>query len=80
MEILPQFTFHKLNPNGQRKAVAIAETFTRALLELEDLCAGGSDPRLMAIVRSKMEEACFFAKKAMAVQTHNQIEVNKADD
>lgn len=66
------FEFHRLNAVGQRKAVNIANIFQAALesLELEN----GKDGREMAIVRTKLEEACFFAKKAMAVQPSNQEE------
>lgn len=63
------FKFHRLNPEGVKKAAAIAESFDTLLMTLEPLC---TDPRLKAIVRTKLEEACFFAKKAMAVDPTNQ--------
>jgi len=31
-----------------------------------------ADPRKLALVRTKLEEACFFAKKAMAESPENQ--------
>jgi len=49
---------------------ALAGEFHGFLCSLEGMC--GTEGREMAIVRMKLEEACFFAKKAMASQKHNQ--------
>lgn len=57
------FAVHKLTEAGQMKAAAIAEAFDTALGRLNELCPSG---REMAIVTTKLEEAAFFAKKAMA--------------
>jgi len=65
-----EFTMHLLNPEGIAKARLIAEVMTDTLNRLEELC--GTSSREMAIVRTKMEEAAFFAKKAMAVNPNNQ--------
>lgn len=65
------FDFHKLNENGQNKAKAIAESFDNLLTEIEPLVSGGG-VRELAIVRTKLEEACFYAKKAMALNANNQ--------
>ncbi len=65
------FQVHKLNEAGFVKAAFIQDVFQRALDELESAC--GKDGREMAIVRTKLEEACFFAKKAMAQKTENQV-------
>lgn len=65
----PSFQFHKLNDDGIKKAETIAESFTTLLNNLAPLCGSG---RELAIVKTKLEEACFFAKKAMAVQQENQ--------
>lgn len=61
----PLFAFHKLNPDGQEKAKAIAAAFDDLHARL--LAAGSLGGREGAIVKTKLEEACFFAKKAMAV-------------
>jgi len=66
----PEFTVHMLNETGKEKARLIAASFSNLLVELEDTCGGGG--REMAIARTKLEEACFFAKKAMANQLVNQ--------
>jgi hypothetical protein len=58
-----EFRVHMLTDEGKAKAVALAATFETALTEIERVCPEG---RELAIVRTKLEEACFFAKKAMA--------------
>jgi len=58
-----EFEVHMLTAAGKEKAAAIASTFDACLESLKLLCPSG---REMSIVRTKLEEACFFAKKAMA--------------
>ncbi len=58
-----EFTTHILNSQGLSKAVQIAEHFDGLLTKLFGLCPAG---REFAVARTKLEEACFFAKKAMA--------------
>lgn len=65
----PLFKTHRLNAQGVEKAKAIAQAFTE-LIEALDLPPG----RESAIVYTKLEEACFFAKKAIANKTENQEE------
>lgn len=65
-----EFAVHMLNTEGKEKAQHIAANFDALLNALESLC--GSDGREMAIVKTKLEEACFFAKKAMASNPENQ--------
>lgn len=64
------FQYHKLNSAGQKKAQDIAESFDNLLTELESLCPTGT--REFSLVKTKLEEACFYAKKSMAIQPHNQ--------
>ena len=59
-----EFTVHMLNDEGKAKAKAIAEAFDACLNKLLEIAPGPS--REMSIVRTKLEEASFFAKKAMA--------------
>ena len=66
------FQVHMLNDQGKNKARQISEAFDNCLTGIEAICA--PDGRELAIVRTKMEEACFFAKKAMAQQPENQQE------
>jgi hypothetical protein len=65
------FEVHMLNEGGRKKAREIAEAFN---LLLEVVTAMGADPRLLSITRTKLEEACFFAKKAMAMDKINQMD------
>jgi hypothetical protein len=67
--INPLFQFHKLNPEGIKNAELIAESFDGFLLYLSKLCPEG---REFSIVKTKLEEASFFAKKAMANVKENQ--------
>jgi hypothetical protein len=68
-----EFEVHKLNEDGLQKARDIAFAFDEFLTELEDIVdAGAQEGRLMAIVHTKLEEACFFTKKAMASKSENQ--------
>ena len=65
-----EFRVHLLNEDGIKKAVVLAEILESALDQIENIC--GHDGREMAIVRTKMEEASFFAKKSMASRVENQ--------
>lgn len=72
-----EFTHQNLNDAGVAKAAKIRAAFD-ALLEglapsdnrLVGLCPPG---REMSIVRTKLEEACMFAVKAMANEEGNQL-------
>ena len=75
IEIDPLFTFHKLNPAGVEKAIHIAMAFSALKLSLSRFCP--ENTREFAIVKTKLEEASFFAKKAMACDTKNQESVNE---
>lgn len=65
----PLFQFHRLNADGIKKAEEIAFQFDDLLRELKSMCPEG---REFAIVKTKLEEASFFAKKAMANDSANQ--------
>lgn len=57
------FTVHKLNDNGLAKSKVIAESFDELLGKLAAVVPEG---RELALVKTKLEEACFFAKKGMS--------------
>lgn len=63
------FQVHRLNEKGMQKAKKMSEAFDNLYNELCGMCVMG---RELAIARSKLEEACFFAKKAMANDSDNQ--------
>lgn len=67
--VSPLFQFHKLNASGIVKANAVGLSFADLLEKLESICPQG---REFAIVKTKLEEACFFAKKSVATQPDNQ--------
>lgn len=61
----PQFQVHRLTEEGLAQATVVALKFDELLYSL-DAITGAASSREMAIVRTKLEEACFFAKKALA--------------
>jgi hypothetical protein len=63
------FKVHKLNEEGMKNANLIAESFDGLVCYLSKLCPDG---REFSIVKTKLEEAAFFAKKAMAGLPDNQ--------
>ncbi len=65
----PLFEFHKLNADGIQKAKAIAIAFNQLLQQVEAMCPAG---RELAVAKTNLEQACFFAKKAMACDVANQ--------
>ncbi len=65
-----EFEVHILNSEGIEKAVEVAQIFDFALNKLLELYSAPS--RELSIVRTKLEEACFFAKKAVANDPANQ--------
>lgn len=64
-----EFAVHRLSERGLGYADEIARAFDNLLTRLDEVVGNGG--REMAIARTKLEEACFFAKKALAVQHEN---------
>ncbi len=64
-----EFAVHLLNEDGIKKANQIAVLFDNFLTDLETLCM---PCRELSIVKTKLEEASFFAKKSMAINLDNQ--------
>ncbi len=69
MNIRPEFTVHMLNEAGKAKARGIAERFSLLLDDLENY---GITGRELALVKTKLEEASFFAKRGLAMQPQYQ--------
>lgn len=65
----PEFGVHMLNEGGKLKAREVQAIFDVCLNQLKPICTDG---RSFSIVKTKLEEACFFAKKAMAINLGNQ--------
>jgi hypothetical protein len=59
-----EFAVHKLNDVGIAKASQIAQEFDKLLGAVEQICPEG---RELSIVKTKLEEASFFAKKSIAL-------------
>lgn len=76
------FKSYILNKDGINKAQQQGLMFEEFHNSLHALTFDGVDSdkpfegREWAIVKTKLEEAAFFAKKAMAVQTKNQANVS----
>lgn len=69
MLVLPVFGYRQLNETGQLRATQVARIFSEALRALERCCPPG---REFSLVRTKLEEGCMFAKKAIAVDPRYQ--------
>ena len=65
-----EFAVHKLNDFGLSKMEENSYAFDYALTTIANICPDG---REMSIVRTKMEEACFFAKKSLAKSLANEL-------
>lgn len=68
----PLFRVHILNEQGIEKAQKLANAFDDLFDHLERLVGAGVNSREFSLVKTKLEEASFFAKKAMASQPENQ--------
>ena len=64
-----EFAVHILNEEGVAKAKEIAYNFDNLLEWLKTVC---TEDREFSIVKTKLEEACFFAKKSMENNLANQ--------
>jgi hypothetical protein len=66
-EFEKEFKVHMLTDEGKEKAKQIARTFNRCLKDLREITGTvEKQTRYMSLVATKLEEACFFAKKEMA--------------
>lgn len=65
----PEFAVHMLNGAGKANAADIRDAFDDLLNRLGQICMPG---REFSVTKTKLEEACFFAKKAMAIDLDNQ--------
>lgn len=68
----PLFKGTALNNEGLEKCGAISEGFTALLRQLEDICPKS---REFSIVRTKLEEASFYAKKSLVNEEVNRVPV-----
>lgn len=73
------FQSHRLNNHGLANAQLLGRAFDELLTKVESIvksagttAAPAESGRSLAIARTKLEEACFFAKKSMAQLPENQ--------
>lgn len=66
MPMRREFEVHILSEDGIKAAEELAGRFSELLNEIVIIAGQDADLHCLAIVRTKLEEACFFAKKAMA--------------
>lgn len=69
------FHSHKLSDQGYRKLIKVAYAFEKALENLLKEVPEGRERRKMI---SKLEEACFWAKRGVAVDESNHAKDNVA--
>jgi hypothetical protein len=68
-----EFQVHRLNALGLEKADKLGNLFSTLLDDVEKLAGiEEQNERELAIVRTKLQEANFYAKRAMAVNSINQ--------
>lgn len=68
-----EFQVHLLNDEGISKAAELSVVFSQALTKIEHLVPRTPETgRLLALVTTKLQEASFFAKRAIAVDVTNQ--------
>jgi hypothetical protein len=75
------FEVHMLNDSGKQKAMRLADMFDGLFASVRNVALEGVHPeekadpevsRELALVRTHLEMACFYAKKAMANNPLNQ--------
>lgn len=75
--IRDEFAVHLLNDHGIKQAETLAEIFSYALTRAEELMPfvnseENETRRLRAMVVTHLQEALFFAKRAIAIDPKNQ--------
>lgn len=66
----PEFAVHMLNEQGKERARAIQDAFDLLMNTVWPIAQPTG--RELALCRTKLEEACFYAKKSMAINIDNQ--------
>lgn len=67
--INPEFQVHRLNPAGLTKAEEVAIAFDELLEQVKNWIP---ESRELSLVKTHMEQACFYVKKGLAKQAANQ--------
>jgi hypothetical protein len=69
--IRPEFQAFRLNDHGKQLAHAASEIFTEALNKLDGLL-GDQQGRERALMVTTLQQAAFWARRALSVQPSNQ--------
>ena len=64
-----EFKVHMLDPVKMERAVQLARIFEAMFASIKMIVPPG---RYLSLVQTKLEEACYFAKKGMAVAAENE--------
>jgi hypothetical protein len=65
----PEFQTNRLNTSGQQKADEIASWFDELM---DNLKVHVPDGRYNALIKTHLEQACFYAKKGLSANPTNQ--------
>jgi len=67
-----EFSVHRLNEEGLKQAGRLADAFSTLLDQVE----AGLPPHERALVITRLQEACFFAKRGVALNPAYQDKPN----
>ena len=67
-----EFKVHLLNDRGLKLAADLAESFSDLVAYCEEVCGPPSRERSLGI--TKLQEACFWFKRAIANEAVNQVQ------
>lgn len=70
--IRAEFDVHLLNEQGIERARRLAAEFSELLNNVETICGSLNNGREMALVRTKLQEASYYAKRALALNPDHQ--------
>ena len=68
-----EFQTSRMTEEGLRKSIEVALAFDNLLRTLDNLTEEMSSSRYMSIVRTNLETASFYAKKAVAFNPQNML-------
>ena len=68
-----EFEFVRLTDHGINQANTVGDLFAGLFHQLEQNIPNG---RELSLVKTKLQEVCFWAKKAVSLNSENQKETN----
>jgi len=66
----PEFTVRRLNDSGLEQAEQIGKWYDELLNQVRNITPEG---RELALVKTHLEQACFYTKRAMSKDPQNQL-------